>query len=100
MRGDVPARSLLSSLHGVSPLPVGDSDDRGSVPPELIRVTCGTLRGTLLPGCRVREEKILCDGKEITPAEFERLGGRANTKKWKKSIHVVLEGRAGPFGAS
>ena len=96
VRGDVPARSLLSSLHGVSPLPVGDSDDRGSVPPELIRVTCGTLRGTLLPGCRVREEKILCDGKEITPAEFERLGGRANTKKWKKSIHVVLEGRAGP----
>ncbi len=96
VRGAFPARKLISSLHGVSPSPAGDSDGQGSVPPELIHVTCGPLRGTLLPGCRVREEKILCDGKEITPAEFERLGGRANTKKWKKSIHVELKGCVGP----
>ena len=61
--------------------------------PELLHVQCGSLKGTLMPGCRVREERILCDGAEITPADFERLGGRANTKKWKKSIRVVLPGR-------
>jgi len=77
-----------------------DRDMTGVERPELIHVVCGTLRGTLLPGCRVREEKILTDeGEEMAPAEFERRAGRGSQKKWKCSLRVRLN-RADKSGPS
>jgi hypothetical protein len=29
--------------------------------------------------------------KEVSPTEFERLGGRSATKKWKQSIRLIGE---------
>ncbi|EFJ50395.1 hypothetical protein VOLCADRAFT_88962 [Volvox carteri f. nagariensis] len=58
--------------------------------PATVEVICGTLRGTY----DVAKTKILylyhLGGiREATPTEFERLGGRQATKKWKQSIRVV-----------
>ena len=32
------------------------------------------------------EKSIFCDGKLISPSEFEELGGKGKCKNWKKSI--------------
>ncbi len=32
-----------------------------------------------------------CAGEDVSPTEFERLGGRATTKKWKTSVRVLEE---------
>ncbi|GIL85360.1 hypothetical protein Vretifemale_13815, partial [Volvox reticuliferus] len=58
--------------------------------PATVEVICGTLRGTY----DVAKTKILYLShlgsiREATPTEFERLGGRQATKKWKQSIRVV-----------
>ncbi|GFR48256.1 hypothetical protein Agub_g10121, partial [Astrephomene gubernaculifera] len=65
--------------------------------PATVEVICGTLRGTY----DVAKTKILYLSqhggiREATPTEFERLGGRQATKKWKQSIRVVdSNGQAG-----
>lgn len=53
--------------------------------PATVEVVCGTLRGTY----DVAKTKILYLShmggiREATPTEFERLGGRQATKKWKQ----------------
>ena len=30
-------------------------------------------------------------GEDVSPTEFERLGGRATTKKWKTSVRLLEE---------
>ena len=71
--------------------------------PESIAVTCGSAPpGHWLPGGRPKEEKIRIekdkDGTEITPADYERLGGMGQAKKWRKSIRVA-EPDGSPGGA-
>ena len=35
-------------------------------------------------------------GIEVSPTEFERIGGRATTKKWKTSVRLLeADGQAG-----
>jgi hypothetical protein len=49
---------------------------------------------TLLPGGRPRDEKIRLQtrkGGDVTPAEYERLGGHGHAKKWRKSVRIVQE---------
>jgi len=61
--------------------------------PTPIKVMCGSApRGEWQTYGRPREEKIILSGKggdAVTPAEYERLGGCGQSKKWRKSIHVV-----------
>ena len=45
-----------------------------------------------------RNESGVCalTGMEVSPTEFERIGGRATTKKWKTSVRLLEEdGQAG-----
>lgn len=54
--------------------------------PATVEVICGNLRGTY----DVAKTKILYLShtggiREATPTEFERLGGRQATKKWKQA---------------
>ncbi|KAK9825927.1 hypothetical protein WJX81_007483 [Elliptochloris bilobata] len=62
-------------------------------PPSIVKVTCGHLRGKFL----VDTFRVLVDGadgpEEINPGEFEKRGGRAQSKKWKESVKV--EGQPG-----
>ena len=62
-----------------------------SVYGEFIDITCGTACGELyindlsqkgnkLPKC------ILCGGKWYTPPEFEGIGGKSRSTKWRSSI--------------
>ena len=63
--------------------------------PSNILVMCGcAVQAELLTGGRPREEKIRLKNKkqeEITPADYERLGGHGSAKKWRKSIRIVNE---------
>lgn len=101
----------LSGLGGAtddSQQSAGAADHMGSnpdwsEPPELgaskptlpvvhLKVACGDMIGTLL----VHKGKIVMyegttDEKEVSPTEFERLGGRSATKKWKQSIRLINE---------
>lgn len=69
--------------------------------PSSVEVICGDLKGILV----LSKGKIFINSgtskeKEVSPTEFERLGGRAATKKWKQSIRLVApDGTAGrPVG--
>lgn len=58
--------------------------------PDTVPVACGPLEGVLhvARGCI----EIISGGDvgaTIPPTEFEKLGGRAASKKWKASIHVI-----------
>ncbi|KAK9862504.1 hypothetical protein WJX84_009525 [Apatococcus fuscideae] len=53
--------------------------------PDKLAIMCGTARGTLL----TKRARILHEGMEISPTEFERVGGRATTKKWKTSVRLL-----------
>lgn len=58
--------------------------------PAHLEVVCGTLRGTFITATsRVLVKENGCLTREISPNEMERLGGRAQTKKWKQSIKLV-----------
>lgn len=78
------------------PMPEGlqDGGDPSSIKPNLpvvqLKVACGDQVGTLL----VHKAKIIMfegtpNEKEVSPTEFERLGGRSATKKWKQSIRLI-----------
>ena len=44
--------------------------------------------------------EIECAGRLVAPTEFEKLGGRAATKKWKQSCRVLIDDiDRGPIGA-
>jgi hypothetical protein len=54
---------------------------------EQISVTCGDLEGTLLlPKRRVVLNAGTADALEVSPTEFERLGGKGRVKKWRMSV--------------
>ncbi|XP_056309391.1 uncharacterized protein si:dkey-68o6.5 [Danio aesculapii] len=58
---------------------------------KVLQVYCGKMAGSLY---RMKYEKgeqcILCKGQWFTPWQFEKFGGKANSKKWKGSIHCKL----------
>lgn len=58
---------------------------------KVLQVYCGKVAGSLY---RMKYEKgekcILCKGQWFTPRQFEKFGGKANSKKWKGSIHCKL----------
>ena len=59
--------------------------------PKPLEVTCGHAPpGVWQPGGRPKEEKIFVEesGESISPAEYERLGGMGQAKKWRKSIRI------------
>lgn len=51
-----------------------------------VPVVCGDCKGVLL----VKQGRVLYEGQEMSPTEFERLGGKASAKKWKNSVRVML----------
>ncbi|KAK9807236.1 hypothetical protein WJX73_000611 [Symbiochloris irregularis] len=53
--------------------------------PLKVEIICGVLRGTLL----VDKLKVVSGGQEMSPTEFEKLGGKALAKKWRTSCKVV-----------
>ncbi|CAD7695515.1 unnamed protein product [Ostreobium quekettii] len=58
--------------------------------PAHVQVVCGILQGTFVTATSrvvIKENGHLT--REITPNEMERLGGRAQTKKWKQSIKLL-----------
>lgn len=77
--------------------PAGDEDhgaDSGkySLPVAHLKVACGDMVGTLLVHkARIRINEGTDKEKEVSPTEFERLGGRSATKKWKQSIRLIGE---------
>ncbi|KAF6257559.1 hypothetical protein COO60DRAFT_1695650 [Scenedesmus sp. NREL 46B-D3] len=84
MRSGSGCQTSPSSLLGA-----GEEASGGCV---ALKVACGDMVGTLL----VHRARIVInegteDEKEVSPTEFERLGGRSATKKWKQSIRLVAE---------
>jgi hypothetical protein len=69
---------MVQELAIVPRKPIGD------VPP-YVRVVCGDQLGNF----DVKRMCIIMDGnKDVSPTEFERLAGKAASKKWKASIRV------------
>jgi hypothetical protein len=68
------------------------SGSKPVLPKASLKVACGDMIGTLLVH---RARIVINEGtgneKEVSPTEFERLGGRSATKKWKQSIRLVNE---------
>jgi hypothetical protein len=68
------------------------SGSKAVLPKAALKVACGDMIGTLLVH---RARIVINEGtgneKEVSPTEFERLGGRSATKKWKQSIRLVNE---------
>ena len=59
--------------------------------PTPLAVTCGEApAGLWQPGGRPKEERILVEatGETYSPAEYERLAGMGQAKKWRKSMRV------------
>ena len=59
--------------------------------PTPLAVTCGEAPpGLWQPGGRPKEERILVEatGETYSPAEYERLAGMGQAKKWRKSMRV------------
>ncbi|GAB4816674.1 hypothetical protein N2152v2_003720 [Parachlorella kessleri] len=73
--------------------------DTGDVEPEElpdgqlgVAVVVGTTKGVYL----VQKNKVLYNGEEIAPTVFEATGGKANTRKWRSTLRVLLpDGTAG-----
>ncbi|WIA11615.1 hypothetical protein OEZ85_011719 [Tetradesmus obliquus] len=62
------------------------------LPHAALKVACGDMIGTLLVHrARIVINEGSANPKEVSPTEFERLGGRSATKKWKQSIRLVNE---------
>ena len=61
-----------------------------------VKVQCGHLDGVLRPGAKRGDETVeYVDEKgvtRVTPAvDFERLGGRGSTRKWRQSIRLAVD---------
>ena len=89
--GEVP--SAGPSAGGSTPSPfLGDV-----VPPRRAKVRCGEVEGRLVPGGKRGEESVelleggSVSGKIVPATEFERLGGRGSTRKWRQSLRYVDE---------
>ena len=56
-----------------------------AVPPARLAVVCGPCQGEYLTASgRV---VVRGSGAEVTPTEFERLGGKGSCKKWKVGVY-------------
>ena len=82
-----------ASAGGSTPSPsLGDV-----VPPRRAKVRCGEVEGRLVPGGKRGEESVelleggSVSGKIVPATEFERLGGRGSTRKWRQSLRYVDE---------
>jgi SAND domain len=83
--GDAPAPAPPSSTAAAG--------GRIVLPDVQLQVVCGDVTGVL----HVARAKIVMhtgtpDQREVSPTEFERLGGKSSTKKWKQSILIVEDG--------
>jgi hypothetical protein len=72
----------------------------GVMPAHDVKVQCGELVGSLVPGGKRGDEQVKYtkdDGSSSTvPAtEFERLGGRGSTRKWRQSLRYVGDDAVG-----
>ena len=70
------------------------------MPAHDVKVQCGELVGSLVPGGKRGDEQVKYtkdDGSSSTvPAtEFERLGGRGSTRKWRQSLRYVGDDAVG-----
>jgi hypothetical protein len=75
------------------------SGSKPVLPQVALKVACGDMIGTLLVHrARIVINEGAGDEKEVSPTEFERLGGRSATKKWKQSIRLVNDD--GEWGAA
>lgn len=64
--------------------------------PATVEVVCGNLRGTYdVAKAKVLYLSHLGGIREATPTEFERLGGRQATKKWKQASLLGRTSRRG-----
>lgn len=100
--------AAAAAAASAEPSPAADGDDelRPNMPVAHLKVVCGHVSGVLM----VHKARIAITGsssgsgraqaaqqqqqgkeKEVSPTEFERLGGRAATKKWKQSIRLIGE---------
>ena len=78
-----------------------DAPERGILPAATVRVQCGEVVGRLTPGGKRGEESVAYAPSEGAPekvipaTEFERLGGRGSTRKWRQSLrHLDERGEA------
>jgi SWI/SNF-related matrix-associated actin-dependent regulator of chromatin subfamily A member 5 len=78
-----------------------DAPERGVLPAATVRVQCGEVVGRLTPGGKRGEESVAyrpsqdAPEKVIPATEFERLGGRGSTRKWRQSLrHLDENGEA------
>ena len=78
-----------------------DAPERGVLPAAAVRVQCGEMVGRLTPGGKRGEESVAYAPAEDAPekvipaTEFERLGGRGSTRKWRQSLrHLDERGEA------
>ncbi len=70
----------LRHVQAPAPRPVPAKDI-----PSHLRVCCGTMRGNF----DVQRALVILDGgREISPTEFERMAGKAASKKWKASVRI------------
>lgn len=70
----------------------GAESGKYSLPVANLKVACGDMVGTLMVHkARIRIYEGTEREKEVSPTEFERLGGRSATKKWKQSIRLIGE---------
>ena len=75
---------LWHVVQAPAPRPVPAAD----VPAHL-RVCCGAMRGSF----DVQRALVVRDGgREISPTEFERMAGKAASKKWKASVRIDKAG--------
>jgi hypothetical protein len=77
----------------------GAESGKYSLPVANLKVACGDMVGTLMVHkARIRIYEGTEREKEVSPTEFERLGGRSATKKWKQSIRLIGEDGAQTVG--
>lgn len=51
----------------------------------MVQIVCNAARGTFLTQ---RGAVLMSNGQTVSPTEFERIAGKAASKKWKASIRV------------
>jgi len=58
---------------------------RAAQAPDRVRVVCNNALGTFFTQ---RGQVQMTGGQTVSPTEFERLAGKAASKKWKASIRI------------
>lgn len=58
---------------------------RAAQAPDRVRVVCNSSMGTFLTQ---RGQVQMTSGQIVSPTEFERMAGKAASKKWKASIRI------------